>query len=210
MPLTMEVALDPGDPVLDGDSAPGSPLKGGTAPPLFGPYLLWPNSWMDQDATWYKCRLGSGHIVLAPPKKGAQPPIFGPCLLCPNAWMDQDATYHGGRPRPRRPCVRWGPSSLLKGGTAPPLFGPCLLWPNSWMDHHQAATRYGGRPHCVRWGPSSPKGGGAQRPQFSAHVYCCQTAGWIKMPLDTEVRLGQDDIVLDVDPAPPKGAQQPM
>ena len=104
--------------------------------------------------------------MLAPPKKGAQPPIFGPCLLCPNAWMDQDATYHGGRPRPRRPCVRWGPSSLLKGGTAPPLFGPCLLWPNSWMDHHQAATRYGGRPHCVRWGPSSPKGGGTAPPIF--------------------------------------------
>jgi len=34
--------------------------------------------------------------------------------------------------------------------------------------------------------------------QFSAHVYCGQTAGWMKMPLGTEV-----DIVLDGDPAPP-------
>jgi len=41
-------------------------------------------------------------------------------------------------------------------------------------------------------------------------VYCCQTVGWIKMPLRTEVGLGPGDIVLDGDPAlPRKGAQQP-
>ena len=51
--------------------------------------------------------------------------------------------------------------------------------------------------------PVPPKRG--TNPQFFGHVYCCQTAGWIKMPLGTEVRLGQGDIVLDVDPAPPKG-----
>jgi len=33
--------------------------------------------------------------------------------------------------------------------------------------------------------------------QFLAHVYCCQTAGWIKMPIDTEVNLGPGDVVLD-------------
>jgi len=27
-------------------------------------------------------------------------------------------------------------------------------------------------------------------PQFSEHVYCGQTAGWIKMPRGTKVRLG--------------------
>jgi len=32
---------------------------------------------------------------------------------------------------------------------------------------------------------------------FLAHVYCGQTAGWIKMPLGTEVNLGQGDVVLD-------------
>ena len=49
MPLGMEV----GDFVLDGDLAP--PEKKGTAltHPIFGPCLLWPNVWMDQDATWY-------------------------------------------------------------------------------------------------------------------------------------------------------------
>jgi len=28
-------------------------VRWGTAPPIFGPCLLWPNGWMDQDATWY-------------------------------------------------------------------------------------------------------------------------------------------------------------
>jgi len=42
MPLGMEVGLGPGDIMLDGDPAP--PMeKGTTAPPLFGPCLLWPN-----------------------------------------------------------------------------------------------------------------------------------------------------------------------
>jgi len=38
--------------------------------------------------------------------------------------------------------------------------------------------------------------------QFSAHVYCGQTAAWIKMPLGTEVGLGLCDIMLYGDPAP--------
>jgi len=52
MPLGMEVGLDPGHIVLDGDLAPPPP-KGHSPPhPIFGPYLLCPNGWMDQDATW--------------------------------------------------------------------------------------------------------------------------------------------------------------
>jgi len=41
-------------------------------------------------------------------------------------------------------------------------------------------------------------------PQFSAHVRCCQTAGWIKMLLGVEVGLSPGHIVLDGDP-PLKG-----
>ena len=41
--------------VLDGDPAE-LPLNRGTVPSSFGPCLLWPNSWMDQDATWYEGR----------------------------------------------------------------------------------------------------------------------------------------------------------
>ena len=50
-------------------------------------------------------------------------------VLWPNGWTDQDATWYGGRPRPRRHCVRWGPSYPTKTGTAPSLtFRPTLLW----------------------------------------------------------------------------------
>jgi len=45
------------------------------------------------------------------------------------------------------------------------------------------------------------KEGGTAPPQFSAHIYCGQTAGWIKMPLGTELSLGPGDTVLDGDPA---------
>ena len=39
--------------------------------------------------------------------------------------------------------------------------------------------------------------------QFLAHVYCDQTAGWIKMPLGKKVNLGPGDVVLDSVAAPP-------
>jgi len=93
-----------------------------------------------------------------------------------------------------------------------PIFGPFLLRPNGWI--HQNATWYRGRPHprglCVRWRPSLPpqKGGGA--PKFSAHVYCGQTAAWIKMPIGTVVGLSPGDFVLDGDPATPRRKDTPI
>jgi len=113
-----------------------------------------------QTAGWIKMPLGMEvglgpvHIVLigdtAPSQKMAEPPIFGPSLLWPNGWMHQGATWYGGRPQPRRLCVRCGPSPLPEKGGPYPIFG---------------------------------------------HVYCGQTAAWIKMPLGTEVGLGLRDIV---------------
>jgi len=50
MKLGMQVGLGPGHIVLDGDTLP---LPKVAQPPIFGPYLLRPNGWMDQDATWY-------------------------------------------------------------------------------------------------------------------------------------------------------------
>jgi len=49
MKLGSEVCLDPGHILLDGDPALLS--QRGTAP-IFGPCLLWPNGWMDQNSTW--------------------------------------------------------------------------------------------------------------------------------------------------------------
>jgi len=165
MQLGMELGLGPGDFVLDADP-----------PPL--------------------------------PKQGAEPsPIFGPCLLWPNGWMDQDGTWRRGGPRSSPHSVRWGPSCPFpQNGQRPSSFGPFLLWPNGWMD--KDATWYGGRPRprrlCVRCGPTSPpQTGGRALPQFSAHVYCGQTAGWIKMALGAEVGFGPVHIMLDGDPAAP-------
>jgi len=133
-------------------------------------------------------------------------------LYCGHSWMDQDETWHTGRPRPWPRCVRWGPSSPSPKGANPPILGPYLLWPNGCMD--QDATWYGGKPRprrpCIRWGPRSPSQEGGGAPKFSAHVYCGQTAGWIKMALDMEVSLSPGDFVLDTGPSPsPKKAGEP-
>jgi len=89
------------------------PRKKGTTPhPTFSPCLLWPNGWMDQDATHLvPVNLILGDVVL---DKVAAPP----------------SPLKGSRPRSRPVCVRRGPSSPpLKGNSSPPLYGPWLLWP---------------------------------------------------------------------------------
>jgi len=123
--------------------------------------------------------------------------------LWPNGWTDQDETWHAGRPRPWPHCVRWGPSSLSPKGAQPPptIFSPYLLRPNGCMD--QYITWYGARSRprrlCVSWDPAPPPQEGGE---FSAHVYCGQTAGRIKLVLGMEVGLNPGDFVLDGDPAP--------
>jgi len=68
--LGTEVGLGPGRIMLDGDP-PHFPLKREGTTPNFRPCLLWPNGWMDQDATWYGGRPRPRRIVLdgdpAPP-----------------------------------------------------------------------------------------------------------------------------------------------
>jgi len=59
-----------------------SPTQTGAQPPICSPCLLWPNGWMDQDATWYGGRpRARRHCVRrgpAPPRKGgARPPQKG-------------------------------------------------------------------------------------------------------------------------------------
>jgi len=53
--LGTEVHLVPGEFVFDG--TPATPEKRAHQPhPIFGPCLLWPYGWMDEDATWYGSR----------------------------------------------------------------------------------------------------------------------------------------------------------
>jgi len=116
--------------------------------------------------------------------------------------------------------VNRGPGDLVldgdhapspKKGTEPPNFRPMFIVAkrldgSRW--HLEVSLSPGD--FLLDTGPSpSPKKG--RRSQFSAHVYCGQTAAWIKMPLGTEVRLGSVDIVLDGDPAPTpqKGGRAP-
>jgi len=126
MPLGMELGVGPGDCMFDGDPAPII-IKG--IAPNFCPCLLWPNTWMDQDVTWYggkpqPCRRRCVRWGRSSPKtlKGAQAPVFGSCLLWPNSSMDEDATWYGSRSRRRPHCVRRRPSSPAKGAQQPPLF----------------------------------------------------------------------------------------
>jgi len=79
------------------------------SPPIFGPFLLSPNGWMHQDATWYRGRPQPRRA--SPTLKGHSPPIFVQCPLWPNDWMDEDRTWYGSRARPRPHCIRLGPSS---------------------------------------------------------------------------------------------------
>jgi len=60
-------------------------------------------------------------------------------------------------------------------------------------------------------GDQVPPQKGGRAPQFSAHVYCGQMAGCIKMPLGMEGGLGPGHIVLDGDsaPLPRKAAELP-
>ena len=140
MKLGMQVGLGPGHIALGEDPAPTS-LKGHSPqPPVFGPYLLRPNDYMDQDVTWYGGRPRPrphcarwGHSS-PDPQKGHSPPIFRPYLLRPNGYMDQDVTWYGGRPRPRRPCVKWEPRSPSpKGGSSPRNFQPMFI-AAKWLD----------------------------------------------------------------------------
>jgi len=151
----MEVGLGPRRIVLDGDLDPLRE-KGDRARTKFPAHFYY-----GQTAGYIKkppvMDVGFSPSYFAldgdpapPPQKGSGPPIFGPCLLWSNGWMDQDATWYGCRPRPRRHCVTWGPSSPQRA--QPPIFGPCLLWPNGSM--YQGTTWQEGGPqprgHCVR------------------------------------------------------------
>ena len=89
------------------------PQKGGGAPKFST------NVYCVQTAGWIRMVLGTevglslGDIVLngdpATPEKGTAPPNFWPVsVVAKRGWMDQDASWYGGKPRPRRHCVRWG------------------------------------------------------------------------------------------------------
>jgi len=70
--------------VLDGDLAP-LPKKGTGPPPIFGPFLLWPNGGCIKMPLGMEVGLGPGHIVLngdpASLEKGGTAPNFRPMSI---------------------------------------------------------------------------------------------------------------------------------
>jgi len=174
MPLGTKVGLGPDDIVLDGTQLP-LPKKGRSPLSIFGPFLLWPSASIDQDGTW------------------------------PGDWpWSRDSTWYGGRPRPRRHCARWVPTSHPPKGGRAPNFRPFYCGQTAGCIKMPLSVEVGFSPgdFVLDANPARlPKKG--RSPQFSAHVYCGQTAAWTKMPLGTEVGLGLRDIVLDGDPAHP-------
>ena len=144
--------------------------------------------------------------------------------------MLQHGTWHGGEPRSRLHCAIWDPAPLppketnasnfrpisivakrldassplapLPKRTDTLIFGSRLLWLNDCMNFKMPLGTK------VNLGPGDvvldavaaplPKRGTA--PQFSVHIYCGQTAGWMKTSLGIEVDLGPCH-VLDGDPA---------
>jgi len=116
MKLGMQVGLGPRHIALDGDPAL-PPQKGGRASPFLAHVHCGQMAGWITMALGMEVGLGPGHIVLnedpAPlPQKGAEPlPNFWPMSIVAKCWLDQDATWYGGKPQPRRRCVRWGSSS---------------------------------------------------------------------------------------------------
>ena len=157
-----------------------SPHKGGGAPsPInFGPFLLWPNGWMYQDATWYGgrpqprglcVRWGPSRPLL---KRRRSPPIFDPCLLWPNGWMDQDGTWRGGRPRSSPHCARWGRSSPpQKRGQSPQFLAHLYCGQTVGCIKMPLGMEVGLSPGDFVLDGDPPQIWGVS-PKFLAHVYC--------------------------------------
>ena len=160
--------------------------------------VLQPNGWMDQDKTWHagkprpwpQCVRGEPARL---PQKGTSP-IFGHiCCGKMTGWikmplgkevgLDPGNIALNGDPAPPPP----------KRGQSPPIFGPCLLWPNGWWCQFVRMWASAQATLCYIW-PSSPQEKG-DSPQFSAHVYCGQTAGCIRITIGTEAGLSPGNIV---------------
>ena len=81
MPLGTQVDLGLRDIVFDVD--PVIPRKRAHPPhPIFGPCLLWPNGWMDEDNAWYGSRpRPRSHCT----RRGSSSRERGTCLLWPRS-----------------------------------------------------------------------------------------------------------------------------
>jgi len=107
VPLGMDVGLSPGAFGLDGDPATS---KKGSAAPYFQPSSI--------VAKWLYV---SGYHLI-----GTSPTNLRHISILTKQLNASKYHLHGGRPQPRRLCVRRGPSPLQKG-VAAPYFRPMSI-----------------------------------------------------------------------------------
>ena len=129
--------------------------------------VLWPNGWMDQDASWYGGRTRPRrHCVKwrpssQPPKGTQQPALFGPCLFyCGQTagWTKMTLGMEVGL-GPGDFVFDEDPAPHQKKVHIPhPIFGPCLLCQTAGWIKMPCGTEANLGPdrRCVRWGRSSP------------------------------------------------------
>jgi len=159
-------------------SAP--PQKGGRAP-HFRPIFIVTKR---LDASRCHC-LSPGDFVLdgdpAPSPKRERSPQFSAYVYCGQtvACIKMPLYWYVGKPRPRRHCVRWGPSSPseIKGGRAPPQFSAHVYCGQTagWIKMALGTEVGLVLNNIVLDGDPAPTPKG-RRFQFSANVYCGQTA----------------------------------
>ena len=163
--------------------------RGGARSSIFGPFLLWPNGWMDQDGTWHGGRPHPSRLCVrrgpSPlPQKGCSPTQLSAEVYYGHtaAWIKMllGTRVDLGH---RDIVFDVDPAILRKRAHPPPRnFWPCPLWKNGWMDEDAAwcGSRPRPRPHFTRRGPSFRERGTAA-PSFRpmsivatvARLSCC-------------------------------------
>ena len=137
MKLGKQVGLVRGHIVIDGDPPP-SPK--GRSPPMFGPFVLWPNGCMDQDATWYRGRPQPRRLCVrwgpSPLPKQGWSPKFSAHIYCGQtvAWIKKMPLGTEVGFGLRDIVLDGDPAFPPLKGHSPPIFGQCPLWLNGWMD----------------------------------------------------------------------------
>ena len=115
MPLRTEVGLGLRDIVFDVN--PATPRKRAFPPLNFGPCLLWPNGWMDEDAAWYGSRpRPTPHCTRrgsSSRERGTAAALFSAHIYCGH-----------GRPSQKQCCSFWRTSSRPRPHTGVTLLGP--------------------------------------------------------------------------------------
>jgi len=97
MPLGTEVGLGLRDIVFDVDPATFRKKGVSHRHPIFGPCLLWPNDWMDEDAAWYgsrpRPRPQCTKRGLNSRERGTAAPLFSAHVYCGHGRPSQLAYY---------------------------------------------------------------------------------------------------------------------